>query len=63
MRFEDDELILSKIYDLYGVDFGNDEKELLQHLMIYANPGMKKYLESFSGVIDYEYNWELNSLL
>ena len=63
LRFEeDDELVLSKIYDWYGVDFGNDEKELLQHLMNHANPRMKKRLESFSGDIDYEYNWELNGL-
>ena len=40
MRFEDeDELVLSKIYDWYGVDFGGDETELLEHLMLYAQPG------------------------
>ena len=62
MRFEDeDKLVLSKIYDWYGVDFGDDEKELLQHLMFYAKPEMNKRLLAFSGDIDFEYDWDLNS--
>ena len=63
MRFEDeDKLVLSKIYDWYGVDFGDDEKKLLQHLMRYANRSTKTRLKSFDGDIDYEYDWDLNGL-
>ena len=37
LRFEnDDDLLLSKIYDWYADDFGDNEKELLQHLIRYA---------------------------
>ena len=62
MRFEDeDKLVLSKIYDWYGVDFGDDEKKLLQHMMFYAKPKMNKRLLAFSGDIDFEYDWDLNS--
>jgi hypothetical protein len=62
MRFEDeDKLVLSKIYDWYGVDFGDDEKKLLQHLMRYANRSTKTRLKSFDGDIDFEYDWDLNS--
>ena len=62
MRFEDeDEQVLSKIYDWYGVDFGGDETELLQHLMLHAQPGMKRRLADSSGDIGYEYDWDLNS--
>ncbi|HJM06932.1 MAG TPA: DUF547 domain-containing protein, partial [SAR324 cluster bacterium] len=62
MRFEDeDKLVLSKIYDWYGVDFGDNEKKLLQHLMFYAKPEMNKRLLAFSGDIDFEYDWDLNS--
>ena len=62
MRFEDeDKLVLSKIYDWYGVDFGDNDKELLQHLMFYAKPEMNKRLLAFSGDIDFEYDWDLNS--
>jgi len=40
MSFEDeDELVLSRIYDWFGVNFGGDETKLLQHLMLYAQPG------------------------
>ena len=63
MRFEDeDKLVLSKIYDWYGVDFGDDEKKLLQHPMRYANRSTKTRLKSFDGDIDYEYDWDLNGL-
>ena len=62
MRFEDeDKLVLSKICNWYGVDFGDNEKDLLQHLMLYAKPEMKKRLLAFSGDIDFEYDWDLNS--
>ena len=61
LRFENnDDLLLSKIYDWYADDFGDNEKELLQHLMRYANRSTKTRLESFDGDIDYEYDWDLN---
>ena len=42
LRFEnEDDLVLSKIYDWYADDFGDNEKELLQHLMRYANQSTK----------------------
>ena len=63
LRFEnDDDLVLSKIYDWYADDFGDHEKELLQHLMRYAIRSTKTRLESFDGDIDYEYDWDLNGL-
>ena len=63
LRFEnDDDLLLSKIYDWYADDFGDNEKELLQHLIRNANRSTKTRLESFDGDIDYEYDWDLNAL-
>ena len=63
LRFEnEDDLLLSKIYDWYADDFGDNEKELLQHLMRYANQSTKARLESFDGDIDYEYDWDLNGV-
>ena len=63
LRFEnEDDLVLSKIYDWYADDFGDNEKELLQHLMRYANRSTKTRLKSFDGDIDYEYDWDLNGL-
>ena len=63
MRFEDeDKLVLSKIYDWYGVDFGEDEKELLQHLMLYTKPRMKNVSQP-SAVTLIMKQWELNGFL
>jgi len=63
LRFEnEDDLLLSKIYDWYADDFGDNEKELLQHLMRYANQSTKTRLESFDGDIDYDYDWDLNGV-
>ena len=63
LRFEnEDDLLLSKIYDWYADDFGDNEKELLQHLMRHTNRSTKTQLESFDGDIDYEYDWDLNGL-
>ena len=63
LRFEnEDDLLLSKIYDWYADDFGDNEKKILQHLMRYANQSTKTRLESFDGDIDYEYDWDLNGL-
>ena len=63
LRFEnDDDLLLSKIYDWYADDFGDNEKEILQHLIRYANQSTKTRLESFDGDIDYDYDWDLNGV-
>ncbi|MDA9556298.1 DUF547 domain-containing protein [Vibrio sp.] len=46
---------LSTIFDWYSVDFGKNEKEVLQYLSKY-----KEELKYFHGDISYEYNWDLN---
>ncbi len=53
-------LQLSTIYSWYQVDFGNNEKSLIDHLKRYAKPKLKEQLEQFTGKITYEYNWNLN---
>ena len=58
----EDDLLLSKIYDWYADDFGDHEKELLQHLIRYAKQSTKTRLESFDGDIDYKYDFDLNGL-
>jgi hypothetical protein len=56
----DNDLVLSKIYDWYQIDFGDNEKNLIKHLIKYANPELKRKLLKFDGDIDYKYNWNLN---
>ena len=55
-----EDLMLSKIFDWYQVDFGKNESELLQELAKHAEPELAERLKNHDGDIDYEYNWDLN---
>ncbi|MFT2111862.1 DUF547 domain-containing protein [Marinomonas sp. 2405UD68-3] len=55
-------LTLSSIYSWYQVDFGNNEKALVEHLKHYAKPELKEKLDSITGKITYDYNWDLNDI-
>lgn len=57
---DQDELLASSIYDWYGVDFGDSEKALIDHFLLYAKQDLKAQLETFKGDIDYDYDWNLN---
>ncbi|CZF83421.1 DUF547 domain-containing protein [Grimontia marina] len=50
-------LTLSSIYDWYGVDFGNNEQEILKAIDQHRD-GSK--LEGWKGKIKYDYDWSLN---
>lgn len=55
-----DEIVLSKIYDWYIIDFGNNQAKLFEHLQQYAKPDLKEKLVNFSGDVEYFYDWGLN---
>jgi len=55
-----EDLLLSKIFDWYQIDFGTNEKELLKELAKHAEPALAKRLAEHDGDIDYGYNWDLN---
>lgn len=61
-RIDGDTLTLSSIYDWYGVDFGNNQQQILQHIDRYrdksAIDGQK--LADWKGKIKYAYDWTLN---
>lgn len=57
----DGRLVLSRIYEWYESDFGS-RKELMNHLRKYASGSQRQRLDKFTGVIDYQYNWNLNEL-
>ena len=59
VRFTDDELMLSSIYDWYAQDFG-DQKQLLGDLASCAEPELATQLNAWDGKIDYEYDCGLN---
>ena len=58
--FEGKKLVLSSIYDWFQEDFGGSDQGVLRHLRRYAAPDLAGKLESFSGRIDYRYDWSLN---
>ena len=56
----EDELIVSSIYDWYAEDFGDDDEEIVDHLLEYAEAGLAAGLSEFDEIEDYEYDWSLN---
>ncbi len=60
VRIEDDELIVSSIYDWYEEDFGGSEHAVIEHLLEYAMPPLQHHLSTFEDIDDYEYDWSLN---
>ena len=57
---QDNELILSSIYDWYADDFADDEAGLIAHLRQYAGADLQRQLETVEAVSDYRYDWALN---
>lgn len=57
---QDNNLIVSKIYEWYQADFGGSEQAVIDHLKQYANPELKQKLEHFNEINDYRYDWSLN---
>ena len=55
-----DGLVLSKIYSWFGTDFGEYEEDLRDHLIRYAQPELRKALETKPAIRDYQYDWSLN---
>ena len=58
---DDDFLLISSIYEWYVEDFGGTEKTVIDHLMQYAEEELAARLKTFSGSVDYEYDWNLNT--
>lgn len=56
----DKKLVTSRLYQWYKKDFGGSDQDVINHLMIYANPKLKKQLQKFHQISDSEYNWHLN---
>lgn len=55
-----DELTVSSIFDWYAEDFGDSDREIIEHFMQYAQPGLAQELETLQKISDYEYDWRLN---
>ena len=60
VRFEGPDLWLSRIFTWYGIDFGPDQRGILETLARHAEPGPAARLRAHQGRIRYAYDWSLN---
>ena len=60
LAFDGKKLQLSKIFDWYQVDFGSNERELLQTLSQWLPAEQAQRIRSFDGKVKYHYDWGLN---
>jgi hypothetical protein len=61
-RFDGDKLTVSSIYSWFVDDFGSTDAGVLDHLKRYAEPALKRKLESITEIGDYGYDWALNDV-
>lgn len=62
VRFDDNRLTLSKIYDWYADDFGGSARGILNHIRRFATPSLSARLDAARGDIDdYTFDWSINS--
>ena len=54
------ELIVSSIYIWFSEDFGGNDSGIIEHLMNYATPALRKKLIQFNRIADHHYDWSLN---
>ena len=59
-RFEGNLAIGSKLYDWYREDFGQNDREALQHIIQFADEDLRDRLASINRIDLYRYNWLLN---
>lgn len=60
VRFDGDDLVVSKIFTWFEEDFGGNEAAVIQHLQRYAEPELRARLSGLTDIDDYEYDWSLN---
>ncbi|MCV6604031.1 MAG: DUF547 domain-containing protein [Porticoccaceae bacterium] len=53
-------LVLSQIFEWYGVDFGDSEREVIEALSQYAPDSIAQRMRDHNGKVKYEYDWDLN---
>ena len=60
INIEGDQLGLSSMYRWYRDDFGGTDRDVINHLMAYAEPGLAMKLQRFDQITDHGFNWRLN---
>lgn len=60
VRLTDGKLQVSRIYEWFQRDFGNNERDVISHLRIYAAPELRNNLDLIEDIAGYDYDWSLN---
>jgi hypothetical protein len=60
ISIEGDQLGLSSLYRWYQDDFGGTERDVINHLMAYAEPGLALKLQRFDRISGDGFDWRLN---
>jgi hypothetical protein len=60
VTIHDDDLVVSSIYSWFEVDFGGNERGVIQHLGRFAEPALAEQLRRFDSIDDDVYDWRLN---
>jgi hypothetical protein len=62
LKVENGSLKASSIYNWFKADFGGAPEGVLAHARTYAEPALKRELESITTIDAYGYDWSLNDL-
>ena len=57
---DEDFIVISSIYDWWMADYGGSEDGVMEHLVRYADGELAERLRDFAGVVEYDYDWNLN---
>jgi hypothetical protein len=60
ITIDGDQLGLSSLFRWYQDDFGGTERDVLNHLMAYAEPGLAMKLQRFDRISGDGFDWRLN---
>lgn len=60
VTIDGDKLTASSIFDWYAKDFGDSDKQIIEHFIQYADTGLAQELDAFRKINRYEYDWRLN---
>lgn len=61
VQLQENILTVSMLYDWFEEDFGGSKQDVIWHLKQFANPSLKKKLETIDTIDNYAYNWHLNA--
>jgi hypothetical protein len=60
IRIEGDRLALSSLFRWYHDDFGPTDRDVINHLMAYAEPDLAMQLQHFDQITEDGFDWRLN---